>query len=192
MIVGITGKKNSGKDTAADYLVKKLGFTKIGFADKLKESFAALFDISIEDIERLKNDPDTIVGIQRVLGLGEDTLYKTMTLRTALQRYGVEAHRDIFGQDFWVEAALGPTIWDLGTKIVVPDVRFENEARAIHRQGVVIEIVRPGLEDNDTRVSETGLPDELIDARVTNDDTIERLQERVLLVVKEMMQYAAS
>lgn len=36
MIIGITGVAGSGKDTAADYLVSKYGFTKVSFAAILK------------------------------------------------------------------------------------------------------------------------------------------------------------
>ena len=43
MIIGLTGYKGSGKDTAASHLVEKYGFTRVAFADKLKKSAAACF-----------------------------------------------------------------------------------------------------------------------------------------------------
>ena len=44
MVIGICGLISSGKDTIADYLIKEHNFRKISFADKLKDSVAAMFD----------------------------------------------------------------------------------------------------------------------------------------------------
>lgn len=43
MIVGICGLIGSGKGTVADMLVGEFGFTKISFADSLKDAVAAVF-----------------------------------------------------------------------------------------------------------------------------------------------------
>ena len=43
MIIGICGLIGSGKGTAADILVEQHGFTKISFADKLKDGVATVF-----------------------------------------------------------------------------------------------------------------------------------------------------
>jgi len=59
LIVAISGWKGSGKDTAADFLVKKYGFHRIGFADPLKDSVARQFDIvrSHCDLPEFKESP---------------------------------------------------------------------------------------------------------------------------------------
>ena len=51
MIVGICGLIGSGKGTVADFLVNDKGFTKLSFADKLKDSVATLFDWPRELLE---------------------------------------------------------------------------------------------------------------------------------------------
>ena len=43
MIIGISGKMQSGKDTIAEYLVEKYGFRRIAFANKIKELAKDLF-----------------------------------------------------------------------------------------------------------------------------------------------------
>ena len=48
MIIAFSGKAGSGKDTAADVLVKRHGFKKIAFADPLKALCAPVFNIPIE------------------------------------------------------------------------------------------------------------------------------------------------
>lgn len=44
-VIAISGWKRSGKDSAADYLVKNHGFTRVSFADPLKDSVAEEFSI---------------------------------------------------------------------------------------------------------------------------------------------------
>ena len=43
MIIGICGLIGSGKGTVADILVDHFGYTKISFADKLKDGVATVF-----------------------------------------------------------------------------------------------------------------------------------------------------
>lgn len=45
MIVGISGKFRTGKDTVGTHLVNKYGFKQVSFAKKLKEVCADLFDM---------------------------------------------------------------------------------------------------------------------------------------------------
>lgn len=42
-IIGIIGKKRHGKDTIADYLVSNYGYTKVSFADTLKDVCHIIF-----------------------------------------------------------------------------------------------------------------------------------------------------
>ena len=51
MIIGICGLIGSGKGTVADFLVEHQGFTKISFADKLKDGVASVFDWDREMLE---------------------------------------------------------------------------------------------------------------------------------------------
>lgn len=44
-VVAISAWKNSGKDTAADYLVKNQGFVRVAFADPLKDMVASNYNI---------------------------------------------------------------------------------------------------------------------------------------------------
>ena len=43
MIIGITGLISSGKDTAADYLIRFHGFKKLSYAGPLKDCVSAIF-----------------------------------------------------------------------------------------------------------------------------------------------------
>lgn len=151
MLLGLCGLKGSGKDTVGAYLVKEHGFERKSFADKLKESVAALFDVEPWEIEQWKNDPGAYACILSVKG----EVTPGLTIRQFLQRYGTEAHRDVFGQDFWVNQLLPMGGYYSGRNIVVTDVRFKNEIdRILTLDGHVIYVDRPALDQKDPHRSE--------------------------------------
>jgi hypothetical protein len=51
MIIALSAFKQSGKDTVADYLVQTNGFTRVSFADPLKDKVAAQFSIPRADLD---------------------------------------------------------------------------------------------------------------------------------------------
>jgi hypothetical protein len=183
MLVGLCGLKNSGKDTVGAYLVKNHGFERRAFADKLKESAAALFDIEPWQLDEWKNDPGFTVQI-RQLRTTKTPKQSHMTIREMLQRYGTEAHRDIFGEDFWLDATLPVQGFYAGRAIVVTDCRFENELERITLLGGhTVYVDRPApLEENPHR-SESVL---LADYTLVNDGTIEELYQRVEKMLEDL------
>ena len=56
LIIALSGKKRSGKDTVADYLVERFGFVKYGFADPIKEIGKIMFDFSEEQLNTDKKE----------------------------------------------------------------------------------------------------------------------------------------
>lgn len=176
-LVGFTGYKETGKSTAGQFLVEQ-GFTRLGFADKLKEAVANLFGISIQEVEEFKEkaelpEDDICVMIGDYGGM----LHTSLTWRGFLQRFGTEMGRETFGWDFWIEQAL-PDFPRQDT--VITDVRFDNEAaRIIRFGGTVIQIIRPGYE-SDGHESEQGIDPDLIDATIVNDGSLEKFKGLVL------------
>lgn len=180
MIVGLTGKKGAGKDTAGDYLVREHGFTRLSFADPLKISAAACWpDVTKEDWDVWKSDLDVRVEITR-----DEQVLASVTGRQFLQRYGTEAHREVFGDAFWIENVEqeldeAPDSWNY----VITDARFENEVLALKKFGaVIVSIDRPGVDMADQHASETSVPEDLIDIHIPNDSTIIALQSRLDLL----------
>lgn len=176
--VGLNGKKGSGKDTVGQILIEEFDYKQASFARLLKVSVASLFGIDVDDIERAKNDPQAQVTFWIPTGLdGESPIKVTQTLREFLQRYGTEAHRDVFGDDFWVEQATKQLdIWD-GSRYVFTDARFPNELRTIHSLGGTnVRILRPEVDDGDGHASEAEPPKDLIDRYLHNTGTIDDLK----------------
>lgn len=190
MLVGLNGLKGSGKDTVGEYLVNEWGFERLSFAEKLKESAASLFDIDPIMWEVWKNDPKAKVALindyGKILNRGS-----VIPVRVFLQRYGTEAHRDIFGQDFWVDHAMKGV--DPNKNYVFTDARFENELQRIKSLGGYnLQILRPELSNEDSHASEVPPPRHLIDYSVDNDGDFERLYSQVDDFIKflELESYA--
>ena len=191
MLIGMTGAAVSGKSTAAAWLAGNHGFEMRSFAAPLKESAAALLGVEVEDLEAWKNDPARFVSVGYERGPNLGHADHRMTVREFLQRYGTESHRDVFGQDFWVDLSMRNIRFDYNERgvpvyddIVWTDARFPNEAAAIRkRAGRLIRIERPGAGVPGNHISEQPLPAEVT---IENDGTLEELYEQLSEVVLEM------
>jgi len=180
VIIGFTGVKQSGKDTAASFLVDELGFERHGFADKLKEAVANLFGISIEEVDEFKAiGVDNIAIVEVFLTQRNRQTDWVFPWREFLQRFGTEMGRNTFGQNFWVSLLLPKDVKPV-RNIVISDVRFDNEAmRIISLGGKVFEIVRPKYEP-DGHASEEPISRSFVDAQIINDGTLEEFKNKVL------------
>lgn len=174
MIIGLSGHAGAGKNLAADAIQamgESLGrpVTQLAFADKLKESLAALFDLSLDELEEFKHHGWCAVEIGKPSERDAVRNVKAFGGREILQRYGTEAHRDVFGTEFWLQQ-LEPELSKSGD-IVVTDIRLVNEARLIREHGGQIwRIVRQdGVEFN--HVTEWPLPDPVVDLHLLNKGT---------------------
>ena len=58
MIIGLLGKKGSGKDTLANYLVSIYNYERYGFGDPVKEVSRVMFDFNSEQL--YGNDKDKL------------------------------------------------------------------------------------------------------------------------------------
>lgn len=141
MIVGLGYKKRSGKDTAADYLVNVHGFKKMSWADPLKSACKAVFDWTDDHVYGdLKEVVDPRWG---------------MTPRHVLQHVGTELFR-AWIPDVWIRSTLLRITSE--DKVVIPDVRFPNEAQAVKDAGGIVLLVdRPYLNIEDSHASEVAM-----------------------------------
>jgi hypothetical protein len=101
--------------------------------------------------------------------------------------------RRVFGPDIWVRTLERRALADPTTSVIICDLRFPNEAEAIHRLGGrVIRVDRPAhllprasSPGEDQHLSETAMDDyRNWDGVITNDGSIEKLESavRALLV----------
>ena len=140
MIIGFVGFIGSGKDTAADYLVNFHGFRRDSFANTLKDAVAAVFGWDRVLLEgRTKEARE---WREQRDEWWSDRLGKDITPRHILQYWSTEVCRQGFHDDIWI-ASLENKMRKTGDNIVISDVRFPNEIKAIKSAGgKVVRVVR--------------------------------------------------
>ena len=173
-LIGITGKARSGKDAVAKFAWAQYGFTRIAFADPVKMAAQAKFGLTAEQAwdDELK---EVVIP------------HWNMTPRQMFQMEGTEAGRNVFGGDLWIKRfMLSYNLLKHTDDIIVPDVRFDNEAEALRSLGgIIIEVRRgqAGLSGSaGAHVSESGLslPADYV---IENEGTLEELYEKFEAIV---------
>lgn len=174
-LIGLTGRIGSGKTACADHLVTK-GFIKDAYATSLKKAVSVTFGVPLE---KFYGTPESRAVVDPYWGI---------SYREMMQRFGTEACRKTFGDEFWVKNLWrhhdDPRVMD--EDLVIEDVRFPSEAKAvIKRCGVIIEIIRPRCEPDsipwwkyDNRkehASEKPLPSSLVHYQIFNDASLGHL-----------------
>ena len=172
-LIGLTGKAESGKDTAADYLVNKNeNWIKTAFAKPLKDLCINYLGLTYDDV--YTHD-----------GKAKFNDFWGMTNREILQKVGTDAFRNGFHKNTWtkiMELQINKLLNE-GKNVVVSDCRFDNEAELIYKLGgVVFNIERPNhnsLKDVEkSHVSENGIKKDLITASIINDSDFDTFYKR--------------
>lgn len=145
-IVGVVGLIGSGKNTIGDILESKYDYTKMSFADSLKNAVSVIFGWPRHLLEG-----DTLES--RVFREQEDRYWsekmdRPISPRIVLQQVGTECMRNTFGSDIWI-ASLEKKITDSNIEnIVITDVRFPNEIASIRKLGGKVIRVKRGPDPN--------------------------------------------
>jgi hypothetical protein len=142
LVVGFVGFIGAGKDTAADYLVNYYGFRRDSFANTLKDAISSIFGWDRILLEgRTKEARE---WREQVDTWWADRLsIPHLTPRWILQYWGTEVCRLNFHDDIWI-ASLENKIRKTGDNIVISDVRFPNEIKAIHNAGGLVVRIKRG------------------------------------------------
>ena len=135
MIIGICGHKGSGKDYLANILKEYTGFKVVHFADPIKDILCEIFNISLDELNNLKNSEKT-----KILGTN---------MRSILQTFGTNIMQKFCGKRIWVDLVLKED------NLIIADVRFQHEVDAIlGKGGFIIKLDSPCL---DSHISESGI-----------------------------------
>jgi hypothetical protein len=141
--VAFIGKMFSGKTTAANILTDEFDYTRLAFADPVKEIAATL-------LRTMRNELEIYYGVEPQY---QEWTYSTIQerkgepqVRQFLQFVGTQLGREIVGySNLWVDILLNSI--NLHDNIIVDDCRFANEAEALSNNGFVIVRVDRPIED---------------------------------------------
>lgn len=167
ILIGLTGLARSGKTTAATHLERDHSFVSYAFANPLKEGIAAMFNLSVEDLDGLaKEEPIQWLG---------------RSPRQLMQLLGTEWGRYMISADLWIDLAEQnlsnlAELFPEAPGYVISDVRFENEADFIRKRGgFVVHIKRHDAQEVNAHTSELGVAVHQADLVVTNDGELSDL-----------------
>jgi len=191
ILIALTGAARSGKDSVADRLVERHGFTKISFAAPLKRALRATDPILGFHPYR----KGELVRLSEALANESENVIKQAfpEYRRLLEKLGTEGIRAL-DDTFWVRAAV--TQVRHGGRYVFPDARFQNEVDCVINTGrnhhladaEAWHIVRPSLVGPVGEVhASAALHGNLgEDREVLNDGTLDQLHGRVDELIAEM------
>ena len=196
MIIGISGKAQSGKDTVCKMMAYTLWYYKhsqrlepfsvehyekcsknyvnlLNKVERKKKSFAyklkqCLSSVLNEHISRFENNDFKKSNID----------WLGISVRELLQKFGTAIRNEVC-DDFWVKACLKD--YDKDDNWIISDVRFKSEAKGIKDlEGIIVRVNREGAGAGN-HISEIDLDDYSFDYVINNDGDMEDL----LLKVKE-------
>ena len=187
MIIALSGKKSSGKDTVANYLCDKYEFVNYGFADPIKEISKIMFGFSEDQLNGYSKDiEDKIWGIAP-----RDFFQKfgTDIAQFELPKYFPGIFRNLDKRTIWVRVF---ELWytkklkeNPKIKIVISDLRFQHEYEYLKKlDSYFIRIKRNDKEVNnyDLHKSETELDiikDNEFNHIIENNSSIEDLYLKI-------------
>lgn len=208
-LVGVAGYEFVGKDTVAKILVNNYAFERMGLADALKDmAYSINPDIRLTGVALGIASYSSLAYV--VDEVGWDTAKKEPQIRKFLQRLGSEGARNTFGEDCWIKAlekrmyeyrgnqllhccngyAITQDERRIGCSgcgyterllpVVVPDIRYPNEAKWVRDEGgLLIWVNRPGFGPVNSHASAAGLVRDMAHTELNNDAGELELAEKV-------------
>lgn len=196
-LIALSGWKFSGKDTIANYLRNQYGFTRISFADRLKQEVSRQYRIP----EELMHDPALKeLGIPSYPAAPSDPFAFAIheLLTEELKKTGYWTPRALCILEGSVKRAVDPQYWvrqvlDIIDGVyqhwVITDMRYRSEAEQIRTrfpEAVLIRVNRfADIATNDP--SERNLDNYKFDYVIDNSGTLERTYDQVDGII-EMIQ----
>jgi hypothetical protein len=167
IIIGIAGKMHSGKDTLCDIIRNECAVktVRIAFADALKLEVARATGTTVDYIN----------------------IHKPQ-FRTVLQWWGSDFRRkdDV---DYWIKQTWQAIVNlpDDVQLVIIPDVRFKNEAEAIKKVGGLVFNIKRNTNMHSTHISECDLNDYTqYDETIDNNSTILSLTQKAHTIIDKL------
>ncbi|MEV4575985.1 hypothetical protein AB0K16_22335 [Nonomuraea jabiensis] len=177
--LGINGFAGSGKDTLADALVENYGFTKIAFADPLREVLMEMNPLLMVE----NGQPMRLCDLLTVHGW-DDAKALYPEVRQAMVMLG-QAMRNRVNTRIWINHALNRI--EGHDKVVFSDVRQLNEAQIIKDVlgAELIHISRPGVGPANSQEMQE-LPPAIFSWNIVNDKDVTALRAKADILMSRI------
>ena len=163
MIIGLSGKKGSGKSYYTSYIIKTYNFIELSFAYPLKKSLELILNLSYDELYGEKKD-------------SYNNQYHCYN-RELMQWLGTEVFREEFNKKFnyngsvWVDNVKNIILQNPNKNYVISDVRFLNEIEMIKSlNGIIINIKDNNINQDNHKSENQKL---IYDYQIINLKTLE-------------------
>ena len=194
MIIGVSGKAQSGKDTVSKMIAytiwyyncsQRLQPFSLEHYNNTYEKFDDVIDFTYwyktSFANKLKQCLSDILNVS--ISKFEDNEFKKsevewlgITVRELLQKFGTAIRNEV-SDDFWVKACLNNL--EKEDDYLITDVRFKSEAKGIKDlEGIIVRVNREGAGAGN-HISEIDLDDYSFDYVINNDGSMEDLLLKV-------------
>ena len=197
ILIGLSAKIACGKDVFADIAVEEFGFIKLPFAKALKDEVAEfLNDFNIpfnaRNLWGSQSDKEEVIRFPQLFDFSAlvdaypflERKCRDLTFRQLLQLWGTEYRRSE-DHNYWVKKTL-----DLAgnyDKVVISDVRFENEADAIIEAGGEVIRINRSTNFNSDHPSEISLDNyNRFYLTINNEDTLNWYQNACRFILTDI------
>lgn len=184
MLLGMIGKAQSGKTTAAEVFVREGGFKRVRFADPIKKMVRQLL------ISAQIPEDQTWEYLDGDLREEPIPVLNGVTARYLMQTLGTE----------WGRMQVGPYLWlnltkeeiqrhlNSGYNVIVDDVRFLNEVNLLRGMGGrIVEVQRPGLPETPTYKHASEKQKLNYDVAIFNTGTKDQFEQEVKRFMDEVV-----
>ena len=189
MLIGITGLQGAGKDTIADIIIKQQNgknyeFEKKSLAEPIKKISKELFLLSDE---QLYSDNKNIIDNR--WGITPRKIFQTIgtdIFRNHLNDFFPNLYNFINNESFWINHFKEWYKNNDNKYIIIPDIRFEDEAKMVKNlNGIIIKVIRDSCI-NDEHESEKNIINIKEDFLIYNNFNINILKEKIIDILIEI------
>jgi len=176
-LIGILGRSRSGKDTTANIIMSLYPDQYIlkRFAQPIKNALKEIYDFTPEQLE-----DDEKEHIDERYNITPRQAMQEMTAHYLKKHGGAFFSERVFTTFDTMTNANAKITATSPFGIIIPDVRYEHDIKAIRtRGGIIIKIIRPSLTINQQHTVEDNIQTFEGDYTIVNDGDISLLQRKI-------------
>lgn len=183
MIVALTGKKRSGKTTAAR-VFQEFMYSKHSLAEGIKKAAKSIFLLTDEQL--YGNEKEVKIPYLNTTPRKLMQVIGTELFQYDIYKYIPELEEAVPKRELWVRMfqrkyQLYKKEFRTEPKVVIDDLRFKHEEKVLREMGaVIVKIVRPQITHTDTHPSETEIEEIREDHTIINDSSISKFKSKIV------------